>query len=116
MGPRVLFKEFIAPSYNIRELKARASEIIRGLKNGEEVIITRRGKPCGKLTPVPSSGEIRSSLATLRGAFTNLPDAIYQDFLDINTIWSSGIRQIDGANRDSPTGSAQFLIASEQPE
>ena len=37
-------------TYGIREFKARVREILRGLDDGEEVIITRRGKPCGRLT------------------------------------------------------------------
>ena len=37
-------------TYSIREVKARLSEILRDLDYGEEVIITRRGRPCGRLT------------------------------------------------------------------
>ena len=37
-------------TYSIREVKARLSEILRHLDYGEEVIITRRGRPCGRLT------------------------------------------------------------------
>ena len=38
-------------TYNIREFKAKVSEILRALSYGEEVIITRRGKPFGRLKP-----------------------------------------------------------------
>ncbi len=74
-------------TYNIREFKARLSEILRSLEDGEEVIITRHGKPCGRLTSM-SPGEQKPSLRTLRGAYADvLPDATYQDFLDIKSIW-----------------------------
>ena len=38
-------------TYSIRELRAKAGQILDSLAEGEEVIITRRGKPCGKLFP-----------------------------------------------------------------
>ena len=75
-------------AYGVTEFKARLSEILRNLDDGEEVIITRRGKPCGRLTPIPHPAEQKPSLGTLRGAFSHhLPDASYQDFLDIKKIW-----------------------------
>ena len=74
-------------TYSVREFKARLSEILRSLEDGEEVIITRRGKPCGRLTAM-LPGEQKPSLRTLRGAYADvLPDATYQDFLDIKSIW-----------------------------
>ena len=77
-------------TYSIREAKARLSEILRDLDRGEEVIITRRGRPCGRLTAVDTNPEDRPSLATLRGALSKLPDAGYQDFQDIKGIWGTG--------------------------
>ncbi len=76
-------------TYSIKEFKAKASEILRGLKEGEEVIITRRGKPCGRLTTIKQDAPPRSkpSLGTLRGSLTDLPDATYEDFLEVNRIW-----------------------------
>ena len=74
-------------SYNIREFKSRVSDIIMNLKYGEEVIITRRGKPRGKLSLVQDPGEEKPSLSTLKGAFNTLPDASYEDFVDIKTVW-----------------------------
>ena len=76
-------------TYGIREFKARVSEILRNLENGEEVIITRRGKPCGKLTAAPPpEGDGKRSLATLRGAFRDtLPTATWEDFQEIKKIW-----------------------------
>ncbi len=85
-------------TYSVREFKAKVSEILRDLKEGEEVIITRRGQPCGRLTPVPPSDSEKPSLATLRGAFSSaLPDATYQDFLDIKAIWNPRSQLVDEA-------------------
>ena len=74
-------------TYSIREFKAKVSEILRDLDDGQEVIITRRGKPCGRLTSVQPPTEMKPSLETLRGALTSLPDAVYEDFLDIKAVW-----------------------------
>ena len=76
-------------TYSIREAKARLSEILRDLDHGEEVIITRRGRPCGRLTAVDTAVDDRPSLATLRGTLTDLPDAEYQDFHDVKGIWET---------------------------
>ena len=73
-------------TYSIREAKTRLSEILRDLGHGEEVIITRRGRPCGRLTAVDTDVDDRPSLATLRGA---LSDAEYQDFQDVKGIWET---------------------------
>ena len=78
---------FFMTTYSVREFKARASEILRGLSEGEEVIITRRGKPCGRLTPVQPSVENKPSLSTLKGSAVYLPDASYEDFLNVKTLW-----------------------------
>ena len=87
-------------TYSIREAKAHLSEILRDLDLGDEVIITRRGRPCGRLTAVDAGADERPSLATLRGALSQLPDAGYQDFLDIKSIWETGERLPDGMSGD----------------
>ncbi len=74
-------------TYSVREFKAKASEILRNLKDGDEVIITRRGHPCGKLVPAQPAVKGRPSLRDLRGAMTDLPDASYEDFLAVKAIW-----------------------------
>ena len=78
-------------TYSIREFKARTSEILRGLDAGEEVIITRRGKPCGKLVSVPSESDAKPSLSALRGGLPQLPDAAFEDFLGIKAVWERGV-------------------------
>ena len=72
-------------TYSIREFKAKSSEILRNLDEGE-VIITRRGKPCGRLVAVQPQSQTKPSLSTLKGALTHLPDAAYEDFQDIKTL------------------------------
>lgn len=36
----------------VRDLKARLSEYLRRVRRGEEIVITRRGKPVGRIVPV----------------------------------------------------------------
>ena len=74
-------------TYGIRDFKARVSEILSGLDEGDEVIITRRGRPCGRLTPVSDITRDKPSLRSLRGVLVDLPDASYDDFLEIKALW-----------------------------
>ena len=85
-------------TYCIREAKAHLSEILRDLDHGDEVIITRRGRPCGRLTAVDAGPDDRPSLTTLRGALSQLPDTGYQD---IKGIWETGDRFPDGVSSDT---------------
>ena len=87
-------------TYSIREAKAHLSEILRDLDHGDEVIITRRGRPCGRLTAVDAGADDRPSLSTLRGALSQLPDAGYQDFQDIKGIWETREQLPDGVSGD----------------
>ncbi len=76
-------------TYSIREFKARVSEILRDLDEGAEVVITRRGKPCGRLTALGPTDDGKPSLSTLRGSMSHLPDAAYEDFLNMKTLWKT---------------------------
>ena len=87
-------------TYSIREAKARLSEILRDLGRGDEVIITRRGRPCGRLTAVDAGADDKPSLATLMGTLSQLPDASYQDFQDIKGVWETGERTLGVASED----------------
>jgi len=40
---------------SIAELKNRLTELIRAVEDGEEVVITRHGKPVAQLTAAPSA-------------------------------------------------------------
>ena len=82
-------------TYNIREFNAKVSEILSALSYDQEVIITRRGKPCGKLSPVDPPTEGKPSLSTLKGAFAHLPEASYEDFLDIKALWEPQVPPLD---------------------
>ena len=52
-------------TYNIREFKSKISEIINTLEYDQEVIITRRGKPCGRLTSVELPAEEKAVASDL---------------------------------------------------
>ena len=78
-------------TFGIKECKAKLSEILRNLGDQDEVIITHRGQPCGKIVSIPPSSEEKPSLETLRGTLTELPDATYQDFLEIKTVWETAV-------------------------
>lgn len=73
--------------YGVREFKTRVSDILRHLDDGEEVIITRHGKPRARLTPIRQSDDGTASTRILRGALEDLPTATYEDFLDAKAIW-----------------------------
>ena len=96
-------------TYSIREAKARLSEILRDLDSGEEVLITRRGRPCGRLTGVDADADDKPSLATLRGALSQLPDADYQDFQDIKGVWEAGERLPDAASGAQMVSRSRFV-------
>lgn len=75
-------------TYTITEFKAKAGEIIANLEDGNEVIITRGGKPCAKLTSVTESLEPtqkKRSLAELRGAYAD-PDTPDLEFDELQAI------------------------------
>lgn len=46
-------------AYGTFDAKNRFSEILDRVENGEEVVITRRGKPIAKLVPMDSDAERR---------------------------------------------------------
>ena len=50
----------------VAETKAHLSEILNSLENGEEIIITRRGRPVAKLTAITPAKKPLHSLAGLR--------------------------------------------------
>ena len=85
-------------TYGIREFKARASEILRNLEAGEEVVITRRGKPCGNLTGVPPSTE-NPALTVLREKYSSLPDLDFEELqATIKGFWK--VRPLPGPDDD----------------
>lgn len=91
-------------TYGIREFKARVSEILRNLENGEEVIITRRGKPCGKLTAAPPPEGENPALAALREKYQSLPDLEFEELqATIKGFWKVRPLPGDDGNRSLAT-------------
>jgi len=52
---------------SIRELKSRLSHYLRLTKAGESVVITERGKPIGRIVPIPKSLDERLAAMTESG-------------------------------------------------
>jgi len=76
---------------SVRELKAKASEILRKLEEapGVEIVITRHGKPCAKLVSLKrnSQGIPWTERISLRGAWPNLHNFSDADFQEAKRIW-----------------------------
>jgi prevent-host-death family protein len=63
-------------SLGIRDLKTNLSKVLRRVKEGQEVIITERGKPVGRIiafSPGKSSLEERIRILQERGVLEPLP-------------------------------------------
>jgi prevent-host-death family protein len=70
----------------MHEAKTKLSQLVERAERGEEIVITRNGKPTVKLSPIAST----ASLASVRGAwsgqvrlsedFDELPDDIAEAF------------------------------------
>jgi prevent-host-death family protein len=72
----------------LRELRQQASELVRRVEGGEEVIITVAGRPSARLVPIaPRTWRSYSDVAEL---FSGPPD----------TRWESDRERIDQALRD----------------
>jgi prevent-host-death family protein len=48
----------------IRELRQRASELLRLVEDGETIVVTDRGRPVAVLAPIPEAGAIERLRAT----------------------------------------------------
>lgn len=76
------------PTYTISQFKAKASEILDSLEAGDEVIITRRGKPCGRLTAEDPPVRKKGNQVSLMGAYRDvLPEETWEDFQEAKKIW-----------------------------
>lgn len=64
-------------SVGVRELRQRASELLRRVEEGESIEITDRGRPVAMLTPLPEDplARLRASgeLAGSEGDLSDLP-------------------------------------------
>ena len=84
------------PTYTITQFKAKAGEIIDNLEDGDEVIITRRGKPCAKLEPVEPPVKKKDNQESLMGAYRDsLPEATWEDFQEAKKVWPDGSLEAD---------------------
>lgn len=62
---------------SISQAKSQFSKLIAAVEAGEEVTITRRGKPVAKLTPIrrkPVPGSLKGKVALTDAFFEPLPD------------------------------------------
>jgi prevent-host-death family protein len=70
----------------MHEAKTKLSQLVERAERGEEIVITRNGKPTVKLSPIASTGSLASVRGTWRGQvqlsedFDELPDDIAQAF------------------------------------
>ncbi len=68
-------------SVGVRELRQRASELLRLVEGGETIQITDRGRPVAVLSPLPDAGpleRLRASgdLAPASASLDDLPDPL----------------------------------------
>jgi prevent-host-death family protein len=68
-------------SSGVRELRQRASELLRRVESGETIEITDRGRPVAILAPVPDQRPIdrlraTGDLSASRGAIDDLPEPL----------------------------------------
>jgi prevent-host-death family protein len=67
-------------SVGVRELRQRASELLRRVEAGESIEITDRGRPVAVLVPVPDDPLARlraaGDLMPAQGDFDDLPDPL----------------------------------------
>lgn len=65
----------------VRELRQRASELLRQVEAGETVEVTDRGRPVALLTPLPRGGAIaqlrsQGEVIRARGRLADLPEPL----------------------------------------
>jgi prevent-host-death family protein len=65
-------------SVGVRELRQRASELLRRVEAGETIEVTDRGRPVALLTPVPQAGPLErlraaGEVSAAAGELADLP-------------------------------------------
>jgi prevent-host-death family protein len=73
---------------SIAEAKNRLTELIRAVEQGEQVVITRHGKPVAQLTPPPSERR-QIQWGALRGRIKLLPG--WDDPIDLDRFLAGDI-------------------------
>ena len=79
---------------SVRELKAHASKLLKLIEEdaGSEIIITRHGKPCGKLVGLEQQSP-PTQLAeriSLRNTMSHLAKTGEKDLVEATNIWGAG--------------------------
>ena len=95
-------------TYSKSEFRAKSEEILKTLENGEEVIITQRGKVWARLIPSQNSSEdrkkdapqfnsLREALIHVRGGreLTGGREPTEEDFQSVKTMWRMPIPDPD---------------------
>ena len=87
-------------SVGVRELRQRASELLRIVATGQTIEVTDRGRPVAILAPVPSTGSLDQLRATgeLEAASASLDDLPEPLELDANGLTASEV--LDQLRRD----------------
>ena len=68
-------------SVGVRELRQRASELLRRVEAGETIEVTDRGRPVALLTPVPDAGPLErlraaGEVSAAGGDLAELPEPL----------------------------------------
>ncbi|MGH2668092.1 MAG: type II toxin-antitoxin system Phd/YefM family antitoxin [bacterium] len=68
-------------SVGVRELRQRASELLRRVQAGETIEVTDRGRPVALLAPLPDAGPLQrlrtsGELIPARGELDDLPEPL----------------------------------------
>lgn len=69
-------------SVGVRELRQRASELLRLVQAGETIEVTDRGRPVALLAPLPDAGPLQrlrasGELIVTRGDLDDLPEPLF---------------------------------------
>ena len=83
-----------ATTISVRELKAHASKLLKLLEEDSrsEIIITRHGRPCGKLVGLGLNSSTTSvnERMSLRNTMSHLANAGEKDLAEAKNIWGPG--------------------------
>ena len=81
---------------SVRELKAHASRLLKLLEvsTNSEIIITRHGRPCGKLVGLErdSSEDPPAERPSLRNTMSHLAKTGEQDLVEATNIWETATK------------------------
>ncbi|MGH7960888.1 MAG: type II toxin-antitoxin system Phd/YefM family antitoxin [Candidatus Binatia bacterium] len=64
---------------NLREVKAKLSQIVNDLPHDHSVVITKNGRPCAVLLPITEDTDLESFLLSHNPAFWQLFDQAHAE-------------------------------------